>query len=99
MNIEKQTTNNSLSITLTGKLDTLTAPDLEAELKTINEDIKELILDFSALTYLSSAGLRVILGAQKQMTKAGGSMIVKNVSDTIMEVFEITGFKGILTIQ
>ena len=85
-------------IKVAGRLDTITAPTLE---KTINEDIdgtKNLVLDLKELEYISSAGLRVLLSAQKKMQRIG-SMTVKNVCDSIMEVFEITGFADILEIE
>ena len=85
-------------IEIVGRLDTTTAPSLE---NTINEcitDTKNLILDLKGLEYVSSAGLRVLLGAQKKMQKIG-SMKVINVCDNVMEVFEITGFADILTIE
>lgn len=85
-------------IEISGRLDTTTAPLLE---KTINENIgetKNLVLDFSNLEYISSAGLRVLLATQKKMQKIG-TMKVINVCDSIMEVFEITGFVDILTIE
>ena len=85
-------------IEVAGRLDTITAPTLE---KTINEDIdgtKNLVLDLKELEYISSAGLRVLLSAQKKMQRIG-SMTVKNVCDSIMEVFEITGFADILEIE
>lgn len=85
-------------IEISGRLDTTTAPLLE---KTINENIgetKNLVLDFSNLEYISSAGLRVLLAAQKKMQKIG-TMKVINVCDSVMEVFEITGFVDILTIE
>lgn len=85
-------------IELVGRLDTTTAPDLD---KTINQDIadvKDLVIDIKGLQYISSAGLRVLLGAQKKMQKVG-SMKVTNVCEEIMEVFEMTGFSDILTIE
>jgi anti-sigma B factor antagonist len=85
-------------IEVAGRLDTITAPALD---KTINEDIegtKDLVLDLGGLEYISSAGLRVLLAAQKKMQRIG-SMKVKNVCDSIMEVFEITGFADILEIE
>ena len=85
-------------IKLVGRLDTTTAPDLD---KTINQDIadvKDLVIDIKGLQYISSAGLRVLLGAQKKMQKVG-SMKVTNVCEEIMEVFEMTGFSDILTIE
>lgn len=97
MQIEKITEGNRLSVALTGRLDTATAPALEAELGTL-EGVTGLVFDFTGLDYISSAGLRVLLSAQKKM-KGVGTMTVTNVNDTIMEVFEITGFTDILTIQ
>ena len=85
-------------VELVGRLDTTTAPSLE---KTLNEDMNEtknLVLDFKGLEYISSAGLRVLLGAQKKMQKSG-AMKLKNVCEEVMEVLEMTGFADILTIQ
>ncbi len=98
MTIEKSQEGSRLNITLEGRLDTTAAPKLEAELKRSVSDIEELIFDFGKLEYISSAGLRVLLSAQKIMNKQG-SMTVKNVSDVVMEVFEVTGFVDILTIE
>ena len=80
-------------------LDTTTAPQLENEFKVCLYEVKELVLDLEKLEYLSSAGLRVLLTAQKQMEKQGGEMVVKNANETIMEVFEVTGFVDIITIK
>lgn len=96
MNIKKTLEGTSLNIALEGRLDTSTAPQLEAELKSL-KGVTELNLDFAALEYLSSAGLRVILAAQKAMNKQG-KMVIRHVNNTIMEVFEVTGFIDILTI-
>ena len=85
-------------MTIAGRLDTTTAPQLEAELKMSIAGIEKLVLDFAALEYLSSAGLRVLLSTQKAMNKQG-EMIIKNVNDTINEIFEVTGFVDILTIE
>lgn len=98
MTIEKKLNNEELTITLEGRLDTVTAPSLEEELKASLEGIKNLVLDFQALEYISSAGLRVLLMAQKTMNKQG-SMVIRNVNETIAEVFEITGFADMLTIE
>lgn len=98
MTIEKNLNGTELTITLTGRLDTATAPLLESELKPSLEGIKNLALDFSGLIYLSSAGLRVLLAAQKTMNKQG-SMVVRNVNETISEIFDVTGFCDILTIE
>ena len=86
-----------MTVALTGRLDTTTAPELERELVDL-EGVTTLTLDLKSLEYISSAGLRVLLGAQKKMSKQG-SMKVTNVCDTILEVFEITGFSDILTIE
>ena len=98
MNIYKTESPEGLRISLEGRLDTATAPQLEAELKKSLEGVGKLELDFQKLEYLSSAGLRVILAAQKTMNKQG-EMVIRNVNETIMEVFEITGFVDILTIE
>ena len=98
MTIEIKRNADKTVIELAGRLDTTTAPALD---KTINEDIadtKNLVLDIKCLEYISSAGLRVLLGAQKKMQKIG-SMKVINVCEAIMEVFEMTGFADILTIE
>ena len=97
MTITKTAENGTLRIALEGRLDTNTAPQLEAELKTSLSGITELELDFSGLEYISSAGLRVLLAAQKTMSRQG-KMTIRNVNGTILEVFEITGFVEILTI-
>lgn len=81
-----------------GRLDTTTAPNLEKELKSSLDDVTELIMDFEKLEYISSAGLRVLLSAQKTMNKQGEMKII-HVSDTIMEIFKVTGFSDILTIE
>lgn len=98
MTIEKKTNGNELMIALTGRLDTATAPQLEAELKENLEGISDLSMDFAGLDYLSSAGLRVILQAQKVMNRQG-NMVIRNVNETIMEIFDVTGFTDILTIE
>ena len=98
MTMEKIVNGAELTIALTGRLDTNTAPKLEAELKESISGIEELILDFTALEYLSSAGLRVLLAAQKIMNRQG-RMVVRNVNEMIMDVFEVTGFYDILTIE
>ena len=98
MTIEIKRTAEETVIELTGRLDTTTAPALD---KTINEDIgdtKNLVLDIKGLEYISSAGLRVLLGAQKKLQKVG-CMKVINVCESVMEVFEMTGFADILTIE
>lgn len=98
MEIIKNTNGNSLNIELIGRLDTTTAPQLEAELKTALNGATELVFDLAKLEYISSAGLRVLLSAQKVMNKQG-SMIIRNANEEIKGVFEITGFCDILTIE
>ena len=98
MTIEKNLNGTELTVTIAGRLDTTTAPQLEAALKESYEGVEKLVLDFTALEYLSSAGLRVLLAAQKVMNKQG-EMIIKNVNETINEIFEVTGFIDILTIE
>ena len=97
MEINRIKDGKTLTLTIEGRLDSNTAALLEEEIKGKN-DINQLILDFEKLVYLSSAGLRVILSAQKMMNKQG-EMILENVNETIMEVFEMTGFCDILTIR
>ncbi|MDO5440603.1 MAG: STAS domain-containing protein [Erysipelotrichaceae bacterium] len=98
MEIIKKLEGNALTVSLVGRLDTTTAPLLEAELKTALNDVKDLAFDLAKLEYISSAGLRVLLSAQKVMNKQG-SMVVKNANEEIKSVFEITGFCDILTIE
>lgn len=98
MKITKTSEGAKQTLALEGRLDTTTAPQLEAEVKGNLAGITELVLDFSQLEYLSSAGLRVILAAQKIMNKQG-KMVVQHVNETILEVFEVTGFIDILTIE
>ena len=98
MKIDKKLNGSELYIELTGRLDTTTAPQLEAELKHNISGVEKLVFDFVNLEYLSSAGLRVLLSAQKVMNKQG-EMIIKNVNETIADIFEVTGFSDILTIE
>ena len=98
MTIEKKLNGTELTVAITGRLDTTTAPQLEAEFKQSITGVEKLVLDFATLEYLSSAGLRVLLAAQKVMNKQG-EMIIKNVNETINEIFEVTGFIDILTIE
>ena len=98
MTIEKKINNDAVTLIVSGRLDTQTAPELENELDSVLSGLKELTFDFANLEYVSSAGLRVILKAQKAMN-AQGSMKLTGVNDSIMEVFDITGFLDILTIE
>ncbi len=98
MNIVKTSEGTKLTFAIEGRLDTTTAPQLEEEVKGSLTGVTELVFDFSQLEYLSSAGLRVILAAQKIMNKQG-RMVIHHVNETILEVFEVTGFCEILTIE
>ncbi len=98
MTINKIANGSNLTIALDGRLDTTTAPQLDDELKTALAGVTKLDFDLANLEYISSAGLRVLLSAQKAMNKQG-EMVVKNVSDEIKEIFEVTGFVDILTIE
>lgn len=98
LNIKKTQDGSKLEFALEGRLDTMTSPDLEAAIKESIDGVTELVFDFSNLAYVSSAGLRVLLSAQKTMN-ANGSMVVKNVSDEIQEIFDVTGFSDILNIE
>ena len=98
MIINKNENGSNLIISLIGRLDTTSAPMFEAELKKSLDGVTELIMDFVELEYISSAGLRVLLSAQKVMNRQG-SMVIRNANESILEVFEITGFTDILTIE
>lgn len=98
MQIKKSLENGKVVLGISGRLDTTTAPELEKEMENLLSEVKELVFDMSELEYISSAGLRVLLKAQKIMN-AQGSMKVTNINESIMEVFEITGFLDILTIE
>lgn len=98
MVINKELNETELTISLIGRLDTTTSPELETEISNNLSDVTSLIFDFKEIEYISSAGLRVLLFAQKIMSKQG-SMVVRNVNDSVMEVFEITGFSDVLIIE
>lgn len=98
MKIEKIVEGNRLTIKLDGRLDTNTAPELDEELGAILSGVQELIFDFSDLKYISSAGLRLILSTQKTMNQQG-TLVIENVNDMVMEIFETTGFADVLTIK
>lgn len=98
MTITKKAENSTLTLAVEGRIDTVTAPDFEAEIRQSVEGITELVLDFSKLDYISSAGLRVLLSAQKLM-RTKGTMKVTHVNETVQEVFDVTGFTDILTIE
>ena len=98
MKMEKKLDGKTLEIALDGRLDTVTAPDLEKELKGSLAGVDELTMDFANLEYISSAGLRVLLSAHKIMSQKDGMKLI-NVNDLVMEVFEVTGFSDILDIE
>lgn len=98
MTITKTQNGTNLTLSLEGRLDTVTAPELEAEIEALPEGVESLTLDLKTLEYISSAGLRVLLRAQKAMSAKGG-MQVKNVGEVVAEVFEVTGFSDILDIE
>ena len=97
MTIQKKQNGNTLEVAVEGRLDTMTAPELEAELKASMDGADKLVLDFGKLDYISSAGLRVLLSAHKAMSAKGG-MKVTHVNEVVQEVFDVTGFCDILTI-
>ena len=98
LNIVKDKNEGKLNVALEGRLDTTTAPQLEEELKGALEGVTELVMDVEKLDYISSAGLRVLLATQKVMNRQG-SMTIRHVSDVIHEIFEVTGFVDILSIE
>lgn len=98
MVINKTINDTDMTIALVGRLDTTTAPELETSIKESISGITSLAFDFAELAYISSAGLRVLLSTQKTMNKQG-IMVIRNVNETIMEIFEVTGFIDILTIE
>ena len=98
LNIAKNIEGKKAEIILEGRLDTVTAPELETLLKEHIDGLEELVLNFENLDYISSAGLRILLSSQKKMNRQG-EMKVVNVNETIMEIFEVTGFSDILTVE
>lgn len=98
LNITKNANGNALKIILEGRLDTTTAPQLEAELSTALSGVTDLKFDLEKLDYISSAGLRVLLSTQKTMNKQG-KMVISNASAEVKEIFDVTGFSDILTIE
>ena len=98
LTITKELNEKSAVLTLAGRMDTVTAPELESAVQEIIDDLTELVIDLEELDYISSAGLRVLLSAQKKMNKQG-TLTIRNVRPEVMEIFEITGFTDILTIE
>lgn len=98
MDIKKTKNDTTLTLAIQGRIDTTTAPQLEAELRSDIDGVTELYLDFTGVEYISSAGLRVLLSAQKLMSRQG-KMVLSHVNESVMEVFDVTGFSDILTIE
>ena len=98
LNISKKSEDSKVYVAVEGRLDTTTAPELEESLKDELDNVSELVIDLKDLDYISSAGLRVLLACQKKMMKQG-KMTVTNPNDVISEIFEVTGFSDILTIE
>ncbi|MBR2736519.1 MAG: STAS domain-containing protein [Firmicutes bacterium] len=99
MTITKTLEGSALTIALDGRLDTQTSPELEKVLESSLSSVESLKFDFTGLEYISSAGLRVLLSSQRQMNRRNGKMVVSNVNSNIMDVFQVTGFEDILTIE
>ncbi len=99
LNIKRSEENGAASFALEGRLDTVTAVELEKAIQQTLPGVKAVTLDFEKLDYISSAGLRVLLSAQKQMNAKGGDMKLRRVNETILEIFAVTGFSDILTIE
>lgn len=98
MTVEKRTEGSELEVKVSGRLDTATSPQLESELNRSLEGVTKLVLDFTDLDYLSSAGLRVVLMAQKTMNRQG-VMVIRNANETVRDVFDVTGMIDILTLE
>ena len=99
MKITKKKEGTTLTIALEDSLNTNTAPELEAELNGCLDDVKKLIFDMKDLNYISSAGLRILFATHKTMGKQGGSMIVKNICDEVKDIFDMTGFGQVFTVE
>ena len=99
MEVKFNKQDSSLTVTISGNIDTVTAPELDSKLQENISDVKDLVLDFAAVDYISSAGLRVVLMANQQMEDVDGNMTVKNVNDDVRDVFEMTGFDSLLNLE
>lgn len=99
MDIKMDKQGNKLKVSLSGRLDTVTSPEMESKVLGNLDGIEELVLDLNELSYMSSAGLRVVLACQKRINAVQGSMVVKNANELIMDIFDATGFIDILTIE
>lgn len=99
MTINKQLENTTLTMMIEGRIDTQTAPDLKKEVEESVEGVSDLVLDFSNVAYISSAGLRSVLTAQNLMDEKGGTMVIRHAAKNIVKVFEVTGFDSFLTLE
>ena len=99
MEVKFNKQDSTLTVAISGNIDTVTAPELDTKLQENLSDIKDLILDFAAVDYISSAGLRVILMANQQLEDADGTMTIKNANDDVRDVFEMTGFDSLLNLD
>ena len=99
MKVTKIVNDDNITLQVAERVDTTTAPQLQYEIDKVTDETNKLVLDFKELIYISSAGLRVLLSAHKTMLKKGGSLVITNVSEDILEIFEVTGFSDILTIE
>ena len=99
MEVKFNKQDSNLTVVISGNIDTVTAPELDAKLQENISDVKDLVLDFAAVDYISSAGLRVILMANQQMEDVDGNMTVKNVNEDVRDVFEMTGFDSLLNLE
>lgn len=99
MEVKFKKQDSSLTVTISGNIDTVTAPELDSKLQENISDVKDLVLDFAAVDYISSAGLRVILMANQQMEDVDGNLTIKNVNEDVRDVFEMTGFDSLLNLE
>lgn len=99
MKVTKIVNDDNITLQVSERVDTTTAPQLQYEIDKVTDETNKLVLDFKELIYVSSAGLRVLLSAHKTMLKKEGSLVITNVSEDILEIFEVTGFSDILTIE
>lgn len=98
MKITKQKENETLTVFLEGRLDTNTGPELNKSLESDLDEVEELIIDLESLSYLSSVGLRILIGLQQKMNSQG-KMVIRNVNETVMEIFNVTGLSKVFTIE
>ena len=99
MEVKFNKQDSNLTVVISGNIDTVTAPELDAKLQENITGVKDLVLDFAAVDYISSAGLRVILMANQQLEDADGTMTIKNANDDVRDVFEMTGFDSLLNLD